>query len=32
MVPYYEIKLLSIVNGDEANALTDVNCWIGYKH
>jgi len=31
-VPYYEIKLLSIVNGDEANALTDVNCWIGYKH
>ncbi len=32
MLPYYEIKLLSIVNGDKANALTDVNCWLGYKH
>jgi hypothetical protein len=31
-VPYYEIKLLSIVNGDGENALTDINCWIGYKH
>lgn len=31
-IPYYEIKLLNIVNGDGANALTNINCWIGYKH
>jgi hypothetical protein len=31
-IPYYEIKLKSIVNGDGENALTDINCWIGYKH
>ena len=32
MLPYYEIKLLSIVNGDGKNALTNINCWLGYKH
>lgn len=32
MLPYYEIKLLSIVNGDGENALTNINCWLGYKH
>lgn len=31
-VPYYELKLLSIVNGDGENALTNINCWLGYKH
>jgi hypothetical protein len=31
-VPMYEIKLLSIVNGDGANALTNINCYIGFKH
>ena len=31
-IPYYELKLLSITNGDGSNALTNVNCWIGYKH
>ena len=31
-IPYYELKLLSITNGDGANAMSNVNCWIGYKH
>lgn len=31
-IPYYELKLLSITNGDGANAMSNVNCWIGFKH
>ncbi len=31
-IPFYEIKLLSIVNGDGSNALSAVNAYVGYKH
>lgn len=31
-IPFSEIKLLSIVNGDGANALSAVNAFVTYKH